>query len=160
MATYVFMSIDFAAFSDFVDSPTDDQINTFLEGFRGHEDYFEEEGQKDNADWVRRHLAKPSWYADLEEMEMCCWDSGLVRLLDRPEFDRDHHSFHGALPDFFTEFAIDAMKERGLENESEIAKFGPYRYTDKLQDVEPIDRFYWPQHALMDPGQLRRVVKE
>ena len=133
---------------------------TFLEGFRDNEDYFEEEWQKDNAEWLRNHLAKSSWYEDLEELEMCCWDNGIAALLNRPEFKAEHHSFHGALPDFFVEFAIDAMKERGQADTSAIARFGPYRYTDKLQDVEPIDRFYWPQHALLDPEQLKRVIVE
>ena len=160
MASYIFQSLDFAAFSAFVESPNDGQMNTFLEGFRSDEDYFEEEWKKDNPTWLQNHLVKTSWYEDLEELEMCCWDNGMAVLLERPEFDAEHHGFHGALPDFFIEFAQDAFKERGLAESSEISGFGPYRYTDKLQDVEPIDRFYWPQHALLDPEQIKRVITE
>ena len=171
MPFYQNVAIDEASFLGFVAEPNDELLGQFVAQLSANEQansFFEFEQpmwENNTQQWVRKRLALDDWYQGLSEAAMVAWEHAVMYLLDEGFFECDnskiHFMEHGAVHFDVFEFAEIVFGDRGVE--SRISKMYPYRFhgvPPEIEAVEPVDRVFWVNHALLDSGQIQELIGE
>ena len=160
MATRSLQSILESEFLKFCETPTDAQVQCVAKCLKIDEDFgVPAQWGDDPQGWLRKQLPKGDWYVDLSEEEMEAWDAGISELMHRGEFELKSHGFHCAVGDMFIEIAAQAYQLR--EKDAVVRRFWPYRYHGNyFPELEPVERRYFPCHALLTNQQVGALLDE
>ena len=170
MPKYQNIGVDQEAFLAFVESPSNEQLSTFIDllGSSKHANsWFEEKPPAWSAEpekWVRNHLLTNDWYVVLSEPEMVAWENAIIRIVDQFNMETavDLATMeHGAVDFDVFEFAETVYQSRGQK--SLVGKMAPYRFSGvsaEIEEVEPWARIFNINHAMLDVCQVEQLIDE
>ncbi len=159
-------AVDEGAFLSFLKSPSPLLIDAFITALTSDDQansFFASDPPVWNEDpggWVRQRLLSSDWYLDLVEPEAVAWHSAIDHIAC--EFDCSPVVLcleHGSVDFGLFELAKDMF---GADTPNrQILRMYPYRYhglAAKIERVEPVDRIFWPTHAMLDVSQLKALA--
>jgi len=172
MAGYIIYSLDWGKFQNFVNNPTEKQLQAFgkrvSENMDGYDEEFEDEGPapewpkegQELQDLVTERLARPDWYGDLSDAGKDIWSQAVWGFCCHTSpnsvgFRADHDGVYWDV----IELAWQQLKVAPNQISPDVAlsAFGtrPYRYRATKGDSA-----WQPMHSMHTPDEVRKMLKE
>ncbi|QDV69911.1 hypothetical protein Poly24_36290 [Rosistilla carotiformis] len=169
MVLYQLYAIDTAKLDSLLSTPSESQLRSFANHLTENPQsnaYFSKKNppkwKSEPVSWVAERLLADDWYADLSEPEMVAWDGAIQEALRDSEMrstgDFTILDVDGVSACLF-DFAHEAVDQSGRD--ARYLQLTPLRFHElpaSINAVEPSERIYWPEHAVVSPTQVKQIA--